>query len=205
MEPLDREMERALRKLTQKSAEKHIPRGKIPQVFTNFPTEAAKLAAERDNIRKVSPGSPRILALNAEIRTLVGQHRQDKWKEYLSTCDMRQCSKTLWHTIKELNGSAVQYTSQTFENPVCRPIKFADRFNKMCYPSKSVCKHTDNRNMMRSMFRKRSDLTFRRFAVQEAIRKTKKSKALGPDEIAPIMLKNMGELALAYTVVNVSL
>ncbi len=118
---------------------------------------------------------------------------------------MRQGCKKLGQTVKGLNGSATTSNTQaiTFEKPVYRPSKCADKFNKMYYPSNSVCKHRDNRKPMRSMCRERSDWTLSLFAIEEAIRKTgtpQNSKALGCDEIAPIMLKNMGELALEYII-----
>ena len=54
-----------------------------PDVFLKsdrtFPTEAALLAEERDEIRKQDPSDARIKELAHEINSIVQEHCREKW------------------------------------------------------------------------------------------------------------------------------
>ena len=45
--------------------------GRIPEIRPNFPTEAALLAEERDEIRKQDPSDARIKELTYEVNSIV--------------------------------------------------------------------------------------------------------------------------------------
>ena len=93
-------MEQALRRLLQIAMKKHIPRGRIPGILPGFPREAAKLAMERDQLRKRDPPAKGIADLNSDIRPLTNQHRREKWTKHLDDCDLRKGCKKLRNTIK---------------------------------------------------------------------------------------------------------
>jgi len=55
------------RRIANKAHMHPIPCGRIHQVIPSFPTEAAKLADERDDLRGTDPTSPRLAEQNNEI------------------------------------------------------------------------------------------------------------------------------------------
>ncbi|XP_036327227.1 uncharacterized protein LOC118739838, partial [Rhagoletis pomonella] len=68
--------ESQFRRVVTAAAARFIPSGRIAEVRPNFPAEAAVLANERDHLRQVDPGDPRLRDLNLEIRKLVNQHKR---------------------------------------------------------------------------------------------------------------------------------
>ena len=193
--------EKFFRKTIQKAASKHIPAGRIPKIFNALPRDAATLIEERDEIRKQNPNDPRIPELNININKLTNEHRKNKWTEHLSTC--QQGSRKLWKTIKNLSNLPKQPENQgiKFDNKITNdPKTMATKFNTQYTPSSNKKPDQRLRNYLRKLKKPTKDakITFTASQVKKAIQKSKSSKALGPDDISPIMLKNIGENGINF-------
>ena len=195
--------EKALRQLLLKSSKKYIPKGRIPKVRPFFPADAIKMGEERDRLRTLDPESPRIGELNKQINNLVSQHKRDKWRLHLEDCDLGKGSKKLWTTIKGLSGKMTTTNSQaiTFDKPVFGPSECSRKFNQQYTPSTANCSAKAHRPMYRERKKNKDLCEFPEISIAEikqALKTTRASKALGPDQLSPIMLKHLGPEAMGY-------
>ena len=139
--------------------------------------------------------------MNKKIRDLVEEHRRKKWTEHLEKCDLRSGVKRLWNTIKTLSGNVKKTGSQaiTFEKPVYDPEEIANKFNQQYTPPirKKVVQETRQtlRNLKTSSTERAVITTME---GERVFQSTKPSKALGPDELSPLMLKHLGPKAHSY-------
>ena len=183
------------------AAKKFIPAGRIPQTFNALPTEAARKIDERDAIRKANPADDRIPVFNHEIDNKIKEYRNGKWSEHLSDC--KPGSKVLWNTIKNLNDQPITPDNQNISfsgQSTNDALKMATGFNKQYTPTIDKKPEQALRNLLRSMRKKTTDpkIVFTPAQTQEAIKKSKSSKSIGPDGISPIMLKHLGPLGIQY-------
>ena len=195
------EAEKFFRKTIQKAASKHIPADRIPKTYNALPRDAAALIEERDEIRKQNPNDPRIPELNTNISNSTKEHRKNKWTKHLSTC--QQGSKKLWKTIKNLSNLPKQPENQgiKFENKITNnPKTMASKFNTQYTPTNNKKPDQRLKNYLRKLKKPSKDakITFTPTQVKKAIQKSKSSKALGPDNISPIMLKNIGQNGINF-------
>ena len=193
--------EKFFRKTVQEAARKFIPAGRIPKTFNALPSEAARLIDERDNIRANNPADDRISDLNKNINTLINNYRKDKWNEHLTNCPAG--SKKLWKTIKNLNDQPIQPDNHgiSFSNKTTNdPKEMANHFNKQYTPPSDTKPDKALRNTLRNMKRTPRDpkILFTTTQTAAAIKKAKNSKALGPDGLSPIMLKNLGPYGIKF-------
>ena len=156
---------------------------------------------ERDDIRKENPSDPRIKELNKEIDNTIREHKKNKWNEHLQNCQAG--TKKLWSTIKNLGSQPVKSINQGIkfgDKVVHDPKKLADKFNAQYTPSSNQHQSKESRRTRRHLKKKPSDpeIKFTPEQTAEAIRKSKNSKALGPDGISPIMLKHLGKSGIRY-------
>ncbi|XP_053967654.1 uncharacterized protein LOC128869170 [Anastrepha ludens] len=96
--------ERTFRKVITTATARFILAGRIRDVCSNFPAEAAVLANERDRPRQADPGDARIKDLHSEIRQLVTRHKRTKWEEHLKSCNFTSCMSKLWSTVRSLSS-----------------------------------------------------------------------------------------------------
>jgi hypothetical protein len=194
--------EKYFRKIVNEAASKHIPAGRIPQVYNALPTETARLIDERDALRTNDPVNNRIPELNREINNNIKDYRLNKWNDHLSTCDPG--SKKLWNTIKSLSDQPIQPDNQSisFNNKSTIDAKeMATKFNQQYTPTIDKKPEQAYRNLLRNMKKNPTSdpkIVFSPAQVQEAINKSKSSKAIGPDDISPIMLKNLGPHGIRF-------
>ena len=195
------EAEKFFRTTLQKASKRYIPAGRIPTTYNALPTEAAKLIDQRDEVKKNNPADARLPDLNKNINKLINEHKKKKWQEHLGTCDPG--SKKLWNTIKSLgnqpqqpNNQGIEFNNKTYNH--ARHI--ADQFNRQYTPDPHKKPQQPLRRILRNMKKKtkHQKITFTPAQTQAAIKKAKSSKALGPDNISPIMLKNLGPIAINY-------
>ena len=195
------EAEKFFRTTLQKASKKFIPAGRIPTTYNALPTEAAKLIDQRDEVKKNDPADARLPDLNNNINKLINEHKKTKWQEHLAKCDPG--SKKLWTTIKSLGNQPQQPNNQgiEFNNKIYNHAKhIADQFNRQYTPDPHKKPQQPLRRILRNMKKKtkHQKITFTPAQTQAAIKKAKSSKALGPDNISPIMLKNLGPIAINY-------
>ena len=193
--------EKFLRKTIINAAKKHIPAGRIMRTVHEIPTEAMKLIEERDQIRKSNSLDPRLKDLNKNIDTKIREHKQQKWKDHLDSCQPN--SKKLWTTIKNLNSQPPQPNNQgiKFNNKIHHnPRKLAQKFNSQYTPHSDKKPKQKSRKVLRHLKVQPADpkVKISTAQVREAIKKAKNSKALGPDDISPIMLKHLGPKGIRF-------
>ena len=193
--------EKHFRKTLQRAARKYIPAGRLPKTYNALPTEAAKLIDKRDEIRNNNPADPQLNNLNQEINQKINEHRKNKWQEHLANCPSG--SKKLWSTIKSLNNGPRQPDNQgiTFDGKsFLDSKKIANKFNHQYTPPISKKPQRQLRKTLRAMKKKAKHQTviFTPTQTLAAIKKAKNSKALGPDNLSPVMLKNLGPNAINF-------
>ena len=109
--------------------------------------------------------------------------------------------KRLWNTVKTFSGNVKKTGSQAiiFEKPVYDPKEIANKFNQQYTPPirKKVVQETRQtlRNLKTSSTERAVITTME---VERVFQSTKPSKALGPDELSPLMLKHLGPKAHSY-------
>ncbi|XP_036340346.1 uncharacterized protein LOC118749652 [Rhagoletis pomonella] len=143
--------ERQFRKVVTAAADRFIPSGRIAEVRPNFPAEAAVLANERDHLRQVDPGDPRLRELNLEIRQLVNQHKRTKWEEHLKACNFTSGVSKLWSTVRSLSNPTKRddRVEISFEGHASSdPKKCANYFSRQftLHPSVDKAKRRDDGN-----------------------------------------------------------
>ena len=156
---------------------------------------------QRDDIRKANPADNRLKDLNKDINDQINEHRKQKWQEHLAKC--QPGSKQLWSTIKSLGNQPQQPNNQgiEFNNKVHNHAKqIADKFNKQYTPHSNTKPDKTLRRTLRNLKKKskHQKIIFTPAQTTAAIKKAKSSKALGPDNLSPIMLKNLGPSAINY-------
>ena len=193
--------EKHFRTTLNKATKIFIPQGRIPKIINAMPTEAVKMMDERDRLRTEDPSDERILILNKEIQSKVNNHRKDKWIEHLNSCE--QGSQKLWKTIKSINKPDLQPDNQGInfngktEND---PKRIANHLNRQYTPGATTKPSKEFRSTLRKMRKKNDDekINITMTQTSEAIKQAKSSKALGPDDISPIMLKHLGPYGIKF-------
>ena len=166
-----------------------------------MPSETAKLVDERNELRNTDSTNPRIQELNKEINQSINVYRKEKWIEHLENCPPG--SKRLWDTIKNLNDNAPkQNTNQSIKfgnKHFNQPKKLAKKFNSQFTPDTNTKPTKEFRGILRHARKPKDEkIIFTAENTAEAIKKSKNSKAIGPDLISPIMLKHLGPNAISY-------
>ena len=194
--------EKFMRETILKAASKFIPAGRIPEIIPSIPTKTARLIKIRDNIRKNNAADDRIPDINKNIDKQITDHKRNKWSKHLDNC--KSGSKAYWNTIKGLNNNPVQPNNQGIHfgtKYTNDPGKLSDFFNTQYTPPCNDQNSQQFRNTLRNIKKISSSTNKVKITisqVQKAIKKSKNSKALGPDEISPIMLKHLGPHGLKH-------
>ena len=200
------EGERNIRKILIDAKNRCIPAGRITKMRPNFPPEACRLADRRDAIRRENAADPRLRQLSAEINALVSAHCKDLWLRHLEESD--KGSKRLWSTIKNLsNPRRSGRPTLTFEGGT--PLdsqKCCAALNRQFveHPARPNRDHRCIRRKIRSLSHTQ-DVEITPEDVSKAIKAAKASTAIGPDGLAMIMLKHVGEKGLTYMAETFSL
>ena len=192
--------EKLFRNTLNKAAKKFIPAGRIPKVLNAMPTETVRLLEERDELRKTNPADPRLAEMNKDINITIRDHRKKKWLEHLSNCAPN--SKKLWTTVKSLTNPPKTCTNQSIsfgDKHYLDPKKIANNLNRQYTPAATTKPTKAFRALLRRV-RNQTDDSFNISNQQiiAALKKTKNSKALGPDNLSPLMLKKIGPNAINY-------
>ena len=193
--------EKFFRQTLNKGAKRFIPAGRIHKIFNAMPSDVAKLIEQRDNLRQNNPSNPQINELTKEINNATNQHRKESWLQHLENCPPG--SKKLWDTIKNLNNPTRRNDNQSIQfngKHLNDPKKICTKFNEQYTPGATTKPTKEFRNTLRNIQKKPTDPEFLITTQQttEAIQKSKNSKALGPDELSPIMLKHIGPHATRH-------
>ena len=193
--------EKFFRNILNKAAKRFIPAGRIPETYSDMPTDTVNLLKERDHLRQQDPSDTRIPELTKQINQQHNAHRTKKWLEHLESCGPN--SQKLWSTIKGINNPKREHQNQSISFNSTKYLnsnKIANKFNSQFTPAASTKPTKAFRRVLRNIKHKSSDPDVNITVAQtiKAIKQSKNSKALGPDNIAPIMLKHLGPAALSY-------
>jgi hypothetical protein len=194
--------EKIFRKIVNKVSNLCIPKGRIKDVYPEVPTEAADLIQRRDELRSNDPTSTDIRQMNQDISDLVFNHRRDKWKKTVEDID-RNCSQQLHKLIKRLGGKNTVSGNQPIKfkgKYISNPSKIADKFNKqftsVVHHKSSKTSRTVTKNIRKNKLD--DNPTYTTEETIAAIKKSKPSKALGPDKISNLHLKHLGPEGIAF-------
>jgi len=195
--------EKTFRMIINKASKRFIPAGRIPLTFNAMPTEAVRMMEERDRLRENNASEEAITTMNKDIQKVVNVYRKKIWTENLKVCDKN--TTKLWGTIKAMN-SPVTPSNQglNFNNKeVDDPKDMADCFNKQYTPGNDKQATKEFRKTIRKFKNKKlkqaaDPILITTDQVVKAIKKAKNSKALGPDNISPIMLKHIGQNGIMF-------
>lgn len=193
--------EKTFRNILDRARKLHIPSGRILDVLPNFPSSAVKLADERDIIRAINPADPKISELNKDISKLVYEHKKTKWLDHLNKSSFYNGPKNLWKTTKNLMNNVISKVNNAInfdDVPVLDPKICAKLFN--CQFTTHPDKQSKEKRQVKRKFNNYSslnkqlleDLQLTTDDVTKAIKATSSSKAMGPDDLSPIMLKHLG-------------
>ncbi|KAI5753538.1 hypothetical protein M8J77_001119 [Diaphorina citri] len=192
--------EKVFSNILNKGRKLHVPTGRIPNIIPNFPTEAINLAEERDIIRQANPNDPKIKILNKQIAETVREHKKNKWLKHLKEATFNRGAKNLWKTTKNLMNSNItspkNNTIHFNQIPTPDAKTCANQFNKQftAYANnKGKARRQTNRKFKVKETNETVEQEIKSDDVTNTIKKTKNSKALGPDNISPLMLKHIGQ------------
>ena len=195
--------EKCFRKIINDASKKYIPKGRIKKIIPELPSEAADLIKQRDDLRQNDPSSEQIKELNKTIETTIRTHKRNKWREHVNNLGPKTDSGKLFKLIKQLNGQP-----PTKEN---EGIKFKGRYitsakqlaNSFNRQYTSIVRHVSsriNRSVVKTAksFPLSTTTAFDVNQTRTAIKKSKMSKAIGPDGMSNLHLKKLGENGLSY-------
>ena len=196
--------EKTFRLIINKISRASIPAGRIKETFPEVPTATAEKIRRRDTLRKTDPISPQLAVLNSEIDKEIRKHREDKWREKVGELDRRQNSSKLFKLIKALNGGnprasnnqAIRFKGKYLSNPSSISNAFNKQFSSVTNHKSSKSARTTTKILKKKSLENAT--TFTPEQTKAAIKKSKPSKALGPDKISTLHLKHLGPHGIEY-------
>ena len=194
--------EKLFRKIVKKAANIAIPAGRIKDVIPEIPTSAMDKINQRDELRTNHPNAPEIAALNAEINNEIQDHRKTKWRDTIENITSN-CSSKLCKLIKHLNNKETPNTNQAIKfkgKYLSFGQDIADGFNKQFT---SIVKHKSSkfsRKIIKNIKKNELDnsTSFTPEQTAAAIKASKASKAIGPDNMTNLHLKHLGKAGIKY-------
>ena len=193
--------EKIFRAIVNKSSRQNIPGGRIKEVIPEIPTSTKNKILRRDQIRENSPDSVEIAELNREILTEINTHKHEKWINKIQ--DTKTCSSKLHKLVKNLNGKNTTNENQSIKfkgKYISSAYSIANAFNKQYC---SIIRHTTSSTHRKiwkdnKKFDLNDDIKITEDQTNEAIKKAKASKAIGPDKMSNLHLKHLGPKAVEY-------
>ena len=196
--------EKTFRQIINKNSKKHIPHGRLKtQTPAPIPEDAAELIRQRDQLRQNDPTSPDLRDLNKEIEDKIKKNKRKIWREKIAELGSKTDSGKLFKLLKSLNGQPPAKDNQGIRfkgKYLTSATKIADSFNQQY---SSVIRHKSCR-LARQVTRVSTKqplsehTKFDPSQTETAIKKAKASKAIGPDGISNLHLKNIGPIGISY-------
>ena len=195
--------EKIFRKILNNTSKTTIPAGRIRNIYPEVPTDTADKMKQRDDLRESDPNSPNLAQLNIEINKEINDHRRDKWRATVENVNRKTNPAQLFKLIKHLNGGPKASSNESIKfkgKYISNSNKIANAFNKQF---SSVIRHTSSksaRTITKNLKKNKLNEAqkFNPSETKEAIKKSKPSKALGPDKISTLHLKHLGTAGLNY-------
>ena len=186
-----------------RAVKKHVPTGRVTNYSPGFPKEARDLAASRDAIRAADPQAAELRELNEKIEKIANDHKRDRWREHVESLDIRSHPAQLWGTLKGLTQGAAAPSNSAITflgKPTFDTRDIAAAFNKQFTTIRQHTSKKSTRLVKRRILKLplTSPLVFTPEEVSNAIKISKASRALGPDNISMLYLKHLGPAAISH-------
>ena len=185
----------------------------IKDIISEIPTTTADKIKARDNMRKTNPNNPEITTINNEISNEIRDHRNNKWKEFISSINRRTESSKIFKIIKKLNGGkpeanpnqGIKFKDKTLTKPKQIANAFNKQFGSVKQHKTSALSRLIKKQLLKHSLEDAPTITVA--DTKKAIKDSKASKALGPDKIATVHLKHLGKAGIKYltSIFNLSL
>ncbi len=198
-----RNNEKTFRNIILAASKQNIPAGRYPEFRPNIPEDASRLMKERDETRKNNPTAPELHQLNSAIENKISQHIKKKWHETVEKVNAHSNLAALWSTIRRLSKGPQPESNRPIifkGKPVTNTKNIATNFNLQF---SSVTQKSSNKrtrvisNKIKSLPFPQHTFTYPK-EVQNAINRSKPSKAYGPDDITMIHLKHLGPYGIQF-------
>ena len=185
------------------TASKHaIPRGKVKNFVPCLSRETKLLIQQRNDLRVSNPSDPRIAQINSEITRHIAESRRSAWHKHVESCSHSTQASKHWKIIKSLNGqtrpppnSAIVFN----DVPITSSSNIANNFTKLFTRIRTHRQDPETRRVIRKIkaLSREQPVTFSEAEVRVALRKTKTSKASGPDGVTNLHLKHLGPASIS--------
>ena len=133
---------------------------------------------------------------------MVQAHKRNKWVEFLNGVEHKSWANKLLSTIRNLNvskGKSIANKLITFGTKVTSiPNKRANLFNQQFTPHPPNIDNSKRALLRKIMQLPKESVEYTINEVFETVRSTKKSKALGSDNVAPISLHYLMPKSINY-------
>ena len=194
--------EKVFRKIINNASKRCIPAGRIRDIIPEIPTATKEKIDKRDELRSTTPDHPEIPNINREIYQEINTHRSNKWKETIENLG-NSCSSKLFKLIKNLSSKETSNPNQAirFKGKYFSTAKdISNQFNKQY---SSIVHHKsskETRRIYKDIHKNtlEDNIQLTQDKTKEAIKKSKASKAIGPDGISNLHLKNLGNNGIMY-------
>jgi hypothetical protein len=166
--------------------------------------EAADLMKERDIIRTNDPMDPIIEALNRDISSIVAENRRNLWREKVQSSGSHPDLSKCWSLLRGLSGKRVYVPPNqpiSFGSMMLsKPSEIAEKFNRQYVPPQKSDPLTRlvQQQLHKSHPIDHSFSLFMTALTEEALMKSSKSTANGPDGLTSLHLKHLGPAAISY-------
>ena len=195
--------EKCFRKIIKKASGTCIPQGRIKEILPEIPSEAKEKIKLRNELSKTNPSADQIGILNHEIQDDIRIHKRNTWREKLSNLGAKTDAGKLFKLIKSINGQPPAKDNQGIKfkgKYITSASQLAIHFNIQYM---SVVKHTSYKssrkiNKVSRKFSLVNPIKFSDEQTSEAIKKSKNSKAIGPDGMSNLHLKHLGPAGISY-------
>ena len=209
--------EKEFRKVLATAAKHHIPAGYRKDFCGHRIPEAVRsLIEESDSCRVNDLRDPRVKILDNLIQRGIRQEAQDQWQSLLDRSDRRTNPTRYWSLLHKLSGKrapqppniCISFVSSPLSSAKTLAKAFTKQFTAVAVPGAQApdgggqCPDRTRRKLLRHIhWDHQVDQDFRPFSVrdiEQAIRETSQSTAVGPDGLTVAHLKHLGASGLAF-------
>ena len=188
----------------------HVPKGHVPHFIPNLPDSTKRLINERDSLRTSLPTDPHIHTLELQITKDISESSRKSWIDTLESCSHKHNMSHFWKTIEQLSqkqthiapNQPITFTSGTTTKTLTNNKAIATAFAKQFTTIVPLTPDPQARRVKRYLNRTHpldTHITpFTIDTVQEAIRLSGNSRAVGPDGLTIHHLKHLGPLGIQY-------
>jgi len=205
-----KKMEKALRSIILKAANKHIGKKKVTESSKPWLTQEIKDEIQKRNALRATIGNNRkeFVETGRKVSEMVKAEKEKQWREYVEQLDMKTNPKQVWSTIRGMDGRCPP-RKENQALVVGDKALIADRDKAEAFAktyrgfSKLKARKEDRamRRLNRKFLKKRttchqeSEREIEMEELNRVIRDAGLGKAAGEDDIPYELIKNLGPIA----------